>query len=140
MINSLVTSRLGWLLAAATMTCLGAATPQAATLEAVQGQVLVNRGGGYQFEIGPTELKAGDMVIANAGASAHITYGDGCVVPIEAGSVTTVAQRSPCASQTANSTSFGFSPATLGIGAAVVGAGVGVAALLGSSGDKPASP
>ena len=122
------------------MTCLGATALRAATLEAVQGQVLVNRGGGYQFEIGPAELKPGDMIIANAGASAHITYGDGCVVPIEVGSVTTAGQRSPCAAQSGDAPSFGLSPATLGIGAAAVGAGVGVAALLGSSGDKPASP
>ena len=135
-----MTGRLGWLLAAATTTCLGAATPQAATLEAVQGQVLVNRGGGYQFEVGPAELKPGDMIIANAGASAHITYEDGCVVPIEAGSVTTVGQRSPCAAQSGDAPSFGLSPGTLGIGAAAVGAGVGLAVLLGSGGDKPASP
>jgi hypothetical protein len=134
-----MTSRLGWLLAAATTTCLGAAALQAATLEAVQGQVLVNRGGGYQFEVGSTELRPGDMVIANAGASAHITYRDGCVVPIEAGLVMTVAERSPCAAQS-GSPSFGLSPGTLAIGAAAVGAGVGVAVLLRSSGDKPASP
>jgi hypothetical protein len=115
---------------------------QAATLEAVQGQVLVNRGSGYQFEIGPTDLKPGDLVIANAGASAHITYGDGCVVPIEAGSVMTVAQRSPCAAQSGGTPSFGLTPTTVGIGVAAIGAGVGAAAVLGGGGggDKPASP
>jgi hypothetical protein len=107
--------------------------------------VLVNRGSGYQFVVGAAELKPGDMVIANAGASAHITYGDGCVVPLEAGSVTTVGPRSPCAaesgeSQSGRSPSFGLTPGTLGIGVAAVGAGVGLAALLGSGGDKPASP
>ena len=130
----------GWLLVSATTTCLEAAALQAATLEAVQGQVLVNRGSGYQFEIGPAELKPGDMIIANAGASAHITYGDGCVLPIEVGSVTTVRERSPCAAQGDDSPSFGLTPSTIGIGVAAVGAGVGVAALLGSGGDKPASP
>lgn len=118
-----MTNSVGWILVAATMTCLGSAALQAATLEAVQGQVLVNRGNGYQFVIGAAELEPGDMVIANAGASAHITYGDGCVVPIEAGSVTTVAQRSPCAAQSGDSPSFGLTPGTLGIGVAALGAG-----------------
>jgi hypothetical protein len=127
------------MLAAAATMCIGSAALQAATLEAVQGQVLVNRGGGYKFEVGPADLKPGDMVIANAGASAHINYADGCVVPVEAGSVTTVAQRSPCAAQAGNSPSLGGSASTLGIGVAAVGAGVGIAALLGG-GDKPASP
>jgi hypothetical protein len=135
-----MTGKLGWLLAAATTTCLGASVLQAATLEAVQGQVLVNRGSGYQFEVGSSELKPGDMVIANAGASAHITYADGCVVPIEAGSVMTVAERSPCAAQSGGAPSFGLTPTTVGIGVAVVGAGVGAAALFGGGGDKPASP
>ena len=133
-------NRLGWMLAAAATTCFGAGVLQAATLEAVQGQVLVNRGSGYQFEIGPAELKPGDMIIANAGASAHITYGDGCVVPIEVGSVTTVGERSPCAAQSGGSPSFGLAPGTLAIGGAVIGAGVGVAVLLGNGRDKPASP
>ena len=134
-------NRLGRMLAAgATATCLGAAGLQAATLEAVQGQVLVNKGSGYQFVIGSAELRPGDMVIANAGASAHVTYADGCVVPIEAGSVTTVGPRSPCTAQGGGSPSFGLSPGTLGIGTAAIGAGVGIAALLGSGGDKPASP
>jgi len=133
-------NRLGWTLAAAAATCCGASVLQAATLEAVQGQVLVNRGSGYQFVIGSAELNPGDMIIANAGASAHVTYPDGCVAPVEAGSVTTIGQRSPCAVQAGDSPSFSLSPATLGIGAAVIGAGVGVAALLGSSSDKPASP
>ena len=130
------------LLVAATMTCLWATAPQAAVvLEAVQGQVLVNRGSGYRFEVGSTELKPGDMVIANAGASAHITYEDGCVVPIEAGAVMTVAARSPCAAQSGGAPSFGLTPTTVGIGVAAIGAGVGAAALLGSGGgDKPASP
>ena len=135
-----MTNRLGWILAAATMTCLGSEALQAATLEAVQGQVLVNRGSGYQFEIGPAELEPGDMLIANAGASAHITYGDGCVVPIAVGSVTTVGERSPCAAQSGDSPSFGLTPGILGIGVAAVGAGAGIAALLGRGGDKPASP
>jgi hypothetical protein len=133
-------NRLGWTLTAAAATCLRVSVLQAATLEAVQGQVLVNRGSGYQFVIGSAELNPGDMILANAGASAHVTYPDGCVAPVEAGSVTTIGQRSPCAVQAGDSPSFSLSPATLGIGAAVIGAGVSVAALLGSSSDKPASP
>lgn len=128
------------MLAAAATTGFGPSVLQAATLEAVQGQVLVNRGSGYQFVIGSAELGPGDMIIANAGASAHVTYADGCVAPVEAGSVTTIGQRSPCALQAGDAPSFGLTPGTLAVGAAVVGAGVGVAALLGNSSDKPASP
>jgi hypothetical protein len=128
-----------WILVVATTACIAAAA-QAATLEAVQGQVLVNRGSGYQFVVGTVDLAPGDMVLANAGATAQITYPDGCATRIEAGSVTTVGQRSPCAAQGGEVPSFGLAPGTLGIGAAAVGAGVGLAVLFRSGGDKPASP
>jgi hypothetical protein len=131
------------MLAAATSACIGAGALQAATLDGIQGQVLVNRGSGYQFVVGPADLKPGDMIIANAGATARVTYEDGCAVRIEAGTVTTVGQRSPCAAQGGGQgPSFGLTPATIGIGVAAVGAGIGLGAMLGGGGggDKAASP
>lgn len=112
---------------------------RAATLEAIQGEVLVNRGGGYRFVSGTVELKPGDMVIANGGGAAQLSYGDGCSVSIQAGSVATVAEQSPCPTQT-NTGTQGLSPGTLAVGAAVVGGAVGAAVLLGNKSDKSASP
>src|SRR5262245_30905648 len=120
-------NRLGRMLAAAAGTtgvraaASQAATLEAVTLKAVQSDVLVNRGNGYQFVIGSAELKPGDMVIANVSASAHVTYADGCVAPIDVGLVTTIGQGSPCAAQSGGSPSFTLSPVTLGIGAAAIG-------------------
>jgi hypothetical protein len=116
---------------------------QAAMLEAIQGQVMVNTGNGYRFVSGTVELKPGDMVIANSGGAAQLAYDDGCSVQVQAGSVVTVGPQSPCAANQANSgnASLGLTPGTLAVGAVVVGGGVGAAMLLGgSNGDKPASP
>lgn len=116
-----------------------AKTAHAATLEAIQGEVLVNRGGGYRFVSGTLELKPGDMIIANGGGAAQLSYGDGCSVSVQAGGVVTVAEQSPCATQT-NAGTQGLTPSTLAVGAAVIGGAVGAAVLLGNKSDKSASP
>ena len=62
-------------------------TARAATLEDIQGEVLANRGGGYKRVHGPVVLKAGDtIVVAKRGASAVLSYDDGCKVPVDFGS------------------------------------------------------
>ena len=68
--------------------CIVSSGVQAATLGAIQGNVLVNRGGGYETIRGATNLRPGD--------SAQVVYPDGCVVPVEVGAVVTVAESSPC--------------------------------------------
>jgi hypothetical protein len=73
---------------------------QAATLSGVQGSVMVNPGSGYYLTTGPTNLKPGDVVMLNPGGSAQLTFPDGCIVPLQAGTVITVGATSPCLAQT----------------------------------------
>ena len=73
---------------------------QAATLTGVQGSVMVNPGSGYYPTVGPTNLKPGDVVMLNPGGTAQLTYPDGCIVPLQAGTVITVGATSPCVAQT----------------------------------------
>jgi len=107
----------------------------AATVNSVGGQVLINKGGGYQQVAGSTQANPGDSILVNPGGSAQIVYPDGCVVEVLPGAVATVAAQSPCATG-------GFSPGatTFVIGAVVVGGGIGAAVLLSQQSDKSASP
>jgi hypothetical protein len=71
---------------------------EAATVKAVQGQVLVNSGQGYRLVDGSTILEPGATVVANPGALAQVVYGGGCVVTVQPGSVYVVAANPPCQS------------------------------------------
>jgi hypothetical protein len=124
------------------LSLLAGSAVSAATLEGIQGEVMINTGAGYRFVSGVVELKPGDMVIANAGGTAQLMYGDGCTVPVQAGGFVTVSADSPCLTTQANGDGApAINPTTFTIGAVVVGAGVGAAFLLkGNSSDKPASP
>jgi hypothetical protein len=113
----------------------------AATVSAVQGQVLVSSGQGYRLVDGSTRLDPGGMVVANPGAVAHVLYPGGCRVTVEPGSVYQIASQAPCqtseptqvgglsdkgdkgSSQPAT-TSSGMNPWLLGGAALAVGAGV----------------
>jgi hypothetical protein len=111
---------------------------QAATVNAVQGQVLVNSGQGYRLVDGSTQLEAGGTVVANPGAVAHVFYPGGCQVTVEPGSIYLIAAQSPC--QTGAKThagglddksaapsapaSSGINPWLLGGAALAVGGGV----------------
>lgn len=127
--------------AALLLACLVGTAAKAATLEAIQGQVMVNKGNGYRFVSGTVELNPGDMVIANSGGGAQLIYGDGCNVPVQAGAAVTVGDQSPCAAQGGSNGGPALGPGTLALGAVVVGGGIGAAVLLsGQNGDKPVSP
>ena len=52
----------------------------AATVEAVRGKVLINRGEGFQQAASGAQANAGDLVMASAGASAKVVYEGGCQV------------------------------------------------------------
>lgn len=106
----------------------------AATVNSTGGQVLINRGGGYQQVAGATEGNPGDTVVVNPGGSGTIVYPDGCVVDVSPGTVVTIGAQSPC------STGAGPTGTTFAIGALVVGGGVGAAILLSQQDDKKASP
>ena len=74
------------------------AAAQAATVRAVQGQVLVNSGQGYRLVDGAIELDPGGTVVANPGAIAEVVYPGGCKVTVQPGSVYLVAAQPPCQS------------------------------------------
>jgi hypothetical protein len=73
-----------------------AAVAHAATVRAVQGQVLVNAGQGYRLVDGSTQLDPGGTVVANPGAVAEVVYAGGCTVTVQPGSVYLVAAQPPC--------------------------------------------
>jgi len=123
------------------------AAADAATLEGVEGTVLVDRGGGYATAHGPTQLNPGDSVIANPGGGAKVVYGDGCAVPVRPGSVVAVAGQSPCSMETGAvdpppaPTGAFFNTQTLLVGGVIVGGVVAAVVLLNNNNsDTPASP
>jgi hypothetical protein len=112
----------------------------AATVNAVQGQVLVSSGQGYRLVDGSTRLDAGGTVVANPGAVAHVLYPGGCRVTVEPGSVYQIASQPPCQSNEPTqvggltdkgdkgsapppATASGLNPWLLGGAALAVGAG-----------------
>jgi hypothetical protein len=122
-------------LAACVLPLAGGAS-QAASLESIQGEVLIDRGGGFDSVGGPTSLDPGNTVIVNPGGSAVVVYSDECKVPVQPGAVLTVAKYPPCGGGGGS-----FNSTTLLIGGAVIGLGAGAAVLLTSGGDdNPASP
>ena len=72
--------------------CLGA------TIEPLQGNLLINRGHGFQQVNGRIEADVGDLVMVSPDGSASLSYPDGCKVSVRPGAVTTIAPSSPCAS------------------------------------------
>lgn len=108
---------------------------QSAVLEALQGGVLVSRGGSaYQLVHQPTQLRVGDSVLANPGGSARVVFENGCAVDIQPGMVFTVGEAPPC-NTTDNATAGSTDYTTVAVGAAVVAGGVGLALALGGGDD-----
>ena len=129
---------------AAAVICI-APPASAATVKALSGQVLLNRGDGYKLVAGQAEAAAGATVVANPGASAQIVYPDGCVVDLKPTSVATVMPQSPCkdgatadagsgassGSGSSSGSGGGLGSQALVLGAVAVGGGVAAALLLG---------
>src|SRR5262245_18708155 len=82
-------------LALTAVVALGAAA-RAATVKAVEGQVLVNSGQGFRLVDGSTPLEPGGTVVANPGAVAQVVYAGGCTVTVQPGSVYLTAAQAPC--------------------------------------------
>jgi hypothetical protein len=72
------------------------AAAHAATVRAVEGQVLVNAGQGYRLVDGSTQLEPGGTVVANPGAVAEVVYSGTCRVTVQPGSVYLVTSQPPC--------------------------------------------
>ena len=79
----------------------------AASLTAQQGTVLVNQGDEFVTALPAQALKAGDRVLVMEGGSAELTFTDGCVLPLEEGSMLDVPAVSTCAGTVANVQSIG---------------------------------
>jgi hypothetical protein len=62
----------------------------------IEGTVFINRGEGYQRITSPTQIKAGDFIMASPGGSAQVVYNDECRVKVEAGAVVTIKREPPC--------------------------------------------
>lgn len=122
-------------LALAMALAIGAA--HAATVRAVQGQVLVSSGQGYRLVDGSTQLGAGGTVVANPGAVAQVTYPGGCRVTVEPGSVYQIASQPPCQTgeptktgalgDNGTTSSSGFNPWMIGGIGLAVGGGIAYA-------------
>jgi len=82
------------ILALVPLLCAGAACAQ--SVGNVKGNVLVNHGAGFAPITAATPLKIGDTVMARAGGSATLHYGDGCKVDVIPGTVLTLENVSPC--------------------------------------------
>lgn len=118
---------------------MGFAT-QAATLESIQGGVLVSRGGSaYQAVAQPTQLRVGDSVIVNPGGGARVVFDNGCVAELEPGMVYTVPETLSC--QASDTTSTGSIDYTIvAAGTALVVGGVAIAIAAGGGGGGGSSP
>lgn len=103
------------------------------------GDVFIDRGTGYQKISGPTEAKAGDVVMAMAGGSASIRYNDGCRQNVDVGAVAVVSETPPCVGDAPTGEMINQ---TLVIGGIVAAGGVAAAIALSGGGndDSPASP
>lgn len=125
---------------------------QAATLDPIQGGILVSRAGGpYQTVSQPVEVRVGDTVLANPGGLARVVYENGCAAEVRPGMVFMVSEPPPCQTGsnpdyygstkdgvvTTDSTDY----TAIAVGAAVVAGGVGIAlAVSGGGGGGGGSP
>lgn len=72
------------------------AADSVATLSAQEGTVLVNQGEEFVTATDAQALMAGDRVMVMEGASATVTYADGCALPLIAGTLVELPAQSPC--------------------------------------------
>lgn len=94
--------RLATAIAATLLATSALASEPVATLSAQEGTVLVNQGEEFATAAEGQALQAGDRVMLMEGASATLTFADGCVLPLEAGSLLEVPAVSTCAGAVAN--------------------------------------
>ena len=71
----------------------------AATVESVNGKVLINRGDGFQPVTNGARANVGDRLMAGPGGSAKLLYSDRCRVSIVPGRVVSVGKQPPCTAQ-----------------------------------------
>jgi hypothetical protein len=94
--------RLTTAIAATLLATSALAAEPVATLSAQEGTVLVNQGEEFATAAEGQALQAGDRVMLMEGASATLTFTDGCALPLEAGSLLEVPAVSTCAGAVAS--------------------------------------
>jgi hypothetical protein len=125
-------SRGAWLLAIG----LGATPALSATLQEVQGPVLVSSGGGFQRVGSGTPVGVGTRVMVRPGGSAVVVHSNGCREVVGPGEVVSVG--SLCQTNQASDSS---SLATFAVGAAAIGGGIALfASQTDNNNGRPASP
>ncbi len=120
---------------------LASAISWAATLEPGQGDLSINQGQGFERVNGRIDANVGDSVMVSPSGSATVSYADGCQVPVQPGSVVTIAPLSPCASGSVAQDSGFFNTGALIMGAAFIAAtGFAVYGITQATSSSPASP
>lgn len=89
--------RISAFIAASLLAGSAIAADSVASLSSQEGTVLVNQGEEFITAADNQSLKAGDRVMLMEGASAEITFTDGCALPLVAGSLVDIPAVSPCA-------------------------------------------
>ena len=126
---------------------------QSATLDPIQGGILVSRAGGpYQTVSQPVEIRVGDTVIANPGGLARVVYENGCAAEVKPGMVFMLSEPPVCQTGSNPDYSYGSSKdgvattdsadyTAIAVGAAAIAGGVGIAlAVSGGGGSGGGSP
>jgi hypothetical protein len=91
------------------------ASPSIARLTNVAGTVLVDRGLGFARVTDDTGLRVGDRVMVTDGGGAFLSFSETCAFPLEAPSMTTVAETA-CSLGTQNGGTGTVGPVVLGLG------------------------
>ena len=127
----------------AAVVLLSAGAAHAATLTPLQGQVLLNTGGGYKAITQPVEVKPGDSILVNPDGLAQLAYDNCATYEIKPGDVVYVAEKDtvPCAGGAVDGAGLGgLGTNGLVIGGIAVAVGVGIVVGVSSGSDSPSSP
>lgn len=100
-----------------------APTAGSVRLADLNGNILVNRGGGFSPAAGTESLSTGNRVVANPNSAVTVIYPDGCRVRVNAGTVHTISASPPCRSSLGIDGSAG-TYVLGGLGAILVGVGI----------------
>jgi hypothetical protein len=71
--------------------CLAAASKPVASVEAITGKVLINRGQGFKEISGSAQANTGDQVMVQPGGRGKVLYTEGCMVDVLPGAVIGIA-------------------------------------------------
>lgn len=78
-----------------------------ASLDGIQGTVLVNQGEKFVTADPGMSLASGDRILVMVGGQANLAFADGCGLPLQSGSLTTVPAASTCAGAIAQTEQVG---------------------------------